>query len=152
MRTKKNIEETVDQVLGNSGFFLTGISVNRSNVIRVFIDHAQRVTLDDCAIWHKKIEAALDRDQEDFELQVSSSGLDQPLHDIRQYPKHKGSTLRLWMKDGAYINGVLTEVYDDRPNDSYIVVLPKKTRKRPNPDLLMVRLSEIKTAKVEIKF
>ncbi len=69
--------------------------VSPRNVIRVFIDAETGVTIDDCVPISRHIEGGLDRDQEDFEIEVSSAGLDRPLKKARQYRKQIGRRLKL---------------------------------------------------------
>ena len=52
------------------------------------------ITIDECASLHRHIENNLDREKEDFELQVSSPGLDMPFAVIDQYYKNEGEKLR----------------------------------------------------------
>jgi len=76
---KRHIENIVNEALKETKIFLVDILVSRTNVIQVFIDHHDGISLDDCAALHRSMEDQLDREQEDFELQVSSPGLGQPL-------------------------------------------------------------------------
>ncbi|MDE6308235.1 MAG: hypothetical protein K2L79_05460 [Bacteroidales bacterium] len=48
--------------------------VSPRNVIRVFIDAETGVSIEDCVPVSRHIEGGLDRDKEDFEIEVSSAG------------------------------------------------------------------------------
>lgn len=153
MWDKKHIEVVVDEVLSGSSFFAVDISVNKANLIRIFIDHPEQVTLDDCVEWHRRIEEKLDRDQEDYELQVSSAGLDQPLKDIRQYYKYIGQSLKILMDDGTQISGELKEVQQNEESKHFrIVIMPRRTKKQMDPAPESIEIEEIKTAKIDIVF
>ncbi len=92
----------------------------------------------------------MDREVEDFELNVASAGLDTPLKLLRQYKKNVGRSLRVELMTGEIKEGVLVEATDDR-----IILeldLTKKQKKEGVPCEFECPYSEIKTAKIVIKF
>ena len=78
MISKQKIEELVSQWLQGKDYFLVDIAISSDNKIVVEIDHADGVWIDDCVELSRFIEERLDRDEEDFELEVGSAGLGQP--------------------------------------------------------------------------
>ncbi len=152
-RSKEDILRLTEAVLEATPFYVVDAKVSRGGLIQVFIDHPERVTMDDCVMWHKKIEEVLDREKEDFELQVSSAGLDLPLKDVRQYFKRTGETLKIWTLDGRQIKGTLTAVImGDESTGPVITIIPGKTRKKDQPEPLELALKSIRIAKIELKF
>lgn len=107
MITEELITRLAEEKLSGSGFFLTGVEVKPGNNIQVFIDGDQSVTIADCATLSRYIESHLDRDNEDFNLKVSSAGVDQPLQFVRQYIKNVGRKISVELHDGKQITGVL---------------------------------------------
>jgi ribosome maturation factor RimP len=89
------IKELVDRHLSGTDRFLVDVLIKPGNRIYVFIDGDHGVTIDDCVKISRMLEAELDREREDFELNVSSSGADQPLRMPRQYPKNIGRSLHI---------------------------------------------------------
>lgn len=151
MLERKKIESVIEEVVTGTDFFLVDLSVDRSNLIRVFIDHPQKVTLDDCAQIHGQIESSLDRDQEDFELQVSSAGLDKPLRDSRQLTKQVGETLNIRLHDGTQFRGILESVENPgHPDQCKLAVQPQKTRKNQAPTMEWIKWADIHIVKIEI--
>ena len=154
MIERKNIENIVNEALKESEIFLVEIAVSRSNVIHVAIDHPKGVSLDDCALVHRAIEEHLDREQEDFELQVSSPGLGQPIRVFRQYLKETGQKMEIVLTDGDLIRGTLLEARpqsDDKPAE--LLIRLTGTKKKPAPEEpVVIELSRVKTARVEIDF
>jgi ribosome maturation factor RimP len=59
---------------------------------------------------HHYIEKGLDRDVEDFELQVSSPGLDMPFGVIEQYYKNEGQKVSVVDDEGSKYTGILKNV------------------------------------------
>lgn len=61
----------------------------------------------------RHIESSLDRELQDFSLEVLSPGLDQPLKLHRQYVKNVGREVAVMPIDGAKVEGLLTRVEED---------------------------------------
>ncbi|MFY7989562.1 MAG: ribosome assembly cofactor RimP [Fluviicola sp.] len=94
--------------------FIVEISVSASNVIRLELDKTEgNVSIEDCMSVSRNIEHNLDREQEDFELHVSSAGLDKPLRVHAQYVKNIGRGLDVKKKDKTKISGQLTAVTEE---------------------------------------
>ena len=72
MIEKETIKKLVDEWLEGKDYFLVDIEIGNDNKIVVEIDHADGVWIEDCVELSKHIEDNLDRDKEDFELEVGS--------------------------------------------------------------------------------
>src|ERR1700747_3330818 len=108
MISETNIKALTEQKIGGTNLFLVDVKVKPANKIEVFIDSPNHVTVDDCVSISKHIEANLDRDKEDFELTVSSPGIDLPFKVINQYQKYLGREVSVLKKDGIKVIGKLT--------------------------------------------
>ena len=84
MIEQKTVRELAQAGLAQSTCYLVDVNVGPDNTIVVEIDHDQAVSIDDCVALSQYIEAHLDRDTEDYELEVTSSGLDRPFKIARQ--------------------------------------------------------------------
>ena len=91
------------------GYFLVDVDVTPDNRIVVEIDQADGVWIDDCVDLSRFIESAMDRDVEDYELEVGSAGIGQPFKVLQQYINHIGQEVEVMPKAGAKIKGILTE-------------------------------------------
>lgn len=92
----------------HEGFFLVKAEVIGANRIEVEVDHdSEPVDIDTIVALTKHIEAGLDREKEDFELEVSSAGLTTPLVGVRRYRKFIGKELEVLLKKGVKEKGVL---------------------------------------------
>lgn len=92
--------------------FLIDLSISENNQIRVVIDGDNGVKVQDCIEISRAIEHNLDRDQQDFSLEVLSAGVSEPLKSIRQYKKNLGRKLKVKSGDET-MEGTLTDVSDD---------------------------------------
>lgn len=110
MIEKHHIQGLIEQFLQGTGMFLVSVKVSSANRITVLADRNEGITIDDCASIHRHIEANLDREKEDFELQVSSPGLDLPFLVIEQYYKNEGRKVEVIDNEGSKYSGKLKNV------------------------------------------
>ena len=95
MIEKETIKKLVDEWLEGKDYFLVDIEIGNDNKIVVEIDHADGVWIEDCVELSKHIEDNLDRDKEDFELEVGSAGLGQPFKVLQQYVNFIGKEVEV---------------------------------------------------------
>lgn len=81
--------------------YVVNVTISKSNVIELFLDADSSVTIDDCVEVSNYINEKLDRDVEDYELSVSSAGIDEPLLKMRQYKKYIGKDLIITDTEGV---------------------------------------------------
>ncbi len=144
------VRKLVEQRIENTDIFIVDISVSANNAIKVVLDADSGLSIDKCVAVSRQVEHNLDRDSEDFSLEVSSFGLTQPLQMLRQYRKNIGRQVKITLNDNALVRGKLTAVDDDK------IVLERKLSKKEikeNADpVLVINLDDIKEIKVEISF
>lgn len=146
MIEKIKILELINNALEGSDKFLVNLKITPDNRIFVDIDGDNGVTIDDCIELNRTIEGQLDRDEEDFELNVGSAGADMPLKLTRQYRKNVGRELEVVMVDGEKAEGILEDASDEG------IVLRTKGTKKQAPETLHLAYRDIKSARVAIKF
>jgi ribosome maturation factor RimP len=110
MIEKSKIESLVSETINGTGVFLVAVKVSSANRITVLVDTLKGITIDECATIHRHIEKNLDRDVEDFELQVSSPGLDIAFGVIEQYYKNEGHKIEVIDVEGNKTAGILKNV------------------------------------------
>lgn len=150
MIDKVEILNLVREVLDGTDKFLVDLHISRDNRINISIDGDNGITIDDCIELSRHVEGHLNRDVEDFELNVASAGLDCPLKMVRQYKKNVGRSLKVETADGNTRQGELLEAADEK-----IVLkldLTKKQKKEGVSDVFECLYKDIKTAKIVIKF
>lgn len=104
------VKKLVEEWLVDKDYFLVDVMVNRDDKITVEIDHADGVYINDCVELSKFIEERLDRDKEDYELEVGSAGLGQPFKVSQQYLNHVGEQVEVLGSDGKKVRGTLKSV------------------------------------------
>jgi ribosome maturation factor RimP len=107
MISASHIRELAEKKLQENESFLVDVTVSASNKIRVTIDNFNGLAIDECVSMSRWIENQLDRETEDFELEVSSPGLDQPFKVFRQYQKNIGREVEVKLNDGQKLEGKL---------------------------------------------
>ncbi|TVR73547.1 MAG: ribosome assembly cofactor RimP [Marinilabiliales bacterium] len=150
---KEKIQELVCRHTEGTGLFLVDIHVSPSNSIRVLADSKEGITLEECVQLSRAIESSLDREAEDFNLEVSSPGLSEPLKVIPQYEKNIGRELEVLSVDGKKIRGRLTGLSGKGVIIEQLVKI-KGDKKKPEikPVKSELGFDSIKTAKLVITF
>ncbi len=110
MIEKNQIEKLVNESTKGTGIFLVAVKVSSSNRITILADTMKGITIDECVAIHRFIEKNLDRNTVDFEMQVSSPGLDMPFGVIEQYYKNEGKKVEVTDTDGIKSTGILRNV------------------------------------------
>lgn len=103
----EEIKNIAEAVLEARHLFLVELSVSSSNVIELFIDSLTGVDVKACILVSKEIEQHLNRDDEDFELTVSSAGIGYPFKVEGQYRKNVGNTVVITLNDNTKLTGIL---------------------------------------------
>lgn len=147
MISKEKVKELVAEALGDGPLFLVDVHVALGNKINVELDGDQGVGIDDCVKVSRYIESSFDREEEDFELQVSSAGIGSPLKNIRQFTKNIGREVSLRTTTGVDLVGKLKEV-----GDILVIELPADKKKKLLARSESFVWNEIKECKVRISF
>ena len=154
MISKDAVKQIVESYITAKGYYLVDINVTKDNHISVEIDHFEGVSIDFCVELTREIESGIDRETEDYELQVSSAGLTEPFKVLKQYQKNIGNEVEVLTKEGKKITGVLTAA------DAEKITLQIEKQIKPEGAKRKVTLSEdleipyenIKTTKYIIRF
>ena len=151
---KKKVEKLLETALNErTDLFLIEFSIQGDNQIKVIIDGDYGVLVEDCIYISRAIEHHLDRDENDFSLEVMSAGATTPLVHKRQYKKNIDRTLKV-KTASQKIEGVLTQATDDTVTLEWKVREPKPigkgkiTVKKKE----QIAYEQILEAKVMIKF
>jgi ribosome maturation factor RimP len=142
------IRGLIDEHLAGSDCFLVDLAIKSGNRILIFIDSDTSILIEHCITLSKFIESQLDRDAEDFELNVSSAGLDHPYKLSRQYIKNVGRDISLSLVDGKKMEGTLISA-DEQGFELLETIKEKKNSTQVKHKF---NFTEIKEAKEIIKF
>ena len=154
MTFKEKVAALLDAALEEKpSVFLIELSVNESGKISVTLDGDNGVTLQDCIDISRAIEHNLDREEQDFSLEVASAGATSPLKLVRQYKKNIGRTLKV-KTESETIEAEITGANDDFITLEWEAREPKNVGKGKQTvqKKQEIKYSEIKEATVTIKF
>ncbi|MDR1755929.1 MAG: ribosome assembly cofactor RimP [Culturomica sp.] len=107
MQNITGIRKIVEQLTEGTELFLVELKLSKENVIQVFIDSPTGVDIDTCGTFSRALEERLNRDEEDFELTVSSAGIGYPFKVPGQYLKNRGKRVSVQTTDGTVREGIL---------------------------------------------
>lgn len=154
MIDKQMVIQLAEEKLASSGNYLVDVEIQPGNVIIVEIDNDEAVCIDDCVELSRFIEEHLNRNSEDFELEVGSAGITSPFKILRQYQKNIGKEVEVLLASGMKLTGILKSA-----DENGIVLTVEKQvkpegakRKITVEEDLAYTYNEIKSTKYLIRF
>lgn len=157
MITKQLIEQLANDRIEerNLDVFIVDIKISSSNHITVDLDSMSGgVSIKDCVAVSRNIEHNLDREVQDFSLEVASAGLNKPFRVFKQYQKNVGKNVQVKTADIGKTEGVLKSVTEEE------IVVTTKEKKRIEgrkkkewvEENITIPMNEIKETKIIITF
>lgn len=140
MITVEDLTALIEGHIEGTDAFLVEVVVKPGNAIRVHLDTPEGISIEECAELSRFLNESLDRDVEDYSLEVSSPGLGGAFRVKQQYEKNEGREIEVLHRDGTRVKGTLESV-----SDSGIVLKVKGQQKE-------IGFEQIKTAKAIIEF
>lgn len=145
-RTK--IEKLVNSYIAGKDIFPVDVKITRDNRITVLVDTPAGITLEQCAELNRFIEKNLSRNEEDYDLQVSSPGIGHPFTVKEQYVKNTGKMIEVVNLKGEKQRGILKKVTE---SGFELECVPKKKSKSV-PEAAEIKIisfnfDEVKSAK-----
>jgi ribosome maturation factor RimP len=130
MTFKNKVQELLDVALAERPeLFLVDLSINEANKISINLDGDQGVNLQDCIDISRTIENNLDREEQDFSLEVASAGVSSPLKFVRQYKKNIGRILRVKTSSSDDLEAKLVAADEEKISLEWQAREPKKIGK-----------------------
>ena len=140
MITTESITKLVGQLIEGTDIFLVEVTVKPGNTILVYVDRPEGIPIEQCVKISRYLNDQLDRDEEDFSLEISSPGLGAAFKVKQQYDKNTDREIEVLLQDGVKIKGKLLSVTEEG-----IVLKVKENSKEFN-------FKQIKTSKAIISF
>jgi ribosome maturation factor RimP len=114
MITVDRVTKLVEEKMEGTDLFIVELSVKPGNKIEILVDRDSGLALEDCLSVSRHVEGNLDRELEDYSLDVSSPGVGKPLRLKRQYVKNVGRTVNVKRTDGTIVEGVLVSSDEEK--------------------------------------
>jgi ribosome maturation factor RimP len=147
------IETMVQDILSTQPeYFLVEVKIKPTNNVKVFLDGDKGISIEKCVqcnrALYKKFEEEHFFPSDDFSLEVSSPGLDQPLKSLRQYKKNIGRLIDVVMFDGTKKEGKLIQMSEDG------IILEETKGKNKKKEIVnhAILFNNIKTTTIQIVF
>jgi ribosome maturation factor RimP len=147
MTDKEVILKIIEEQIKDSDLFLIDLRIGKDNKISVVIDGDNGVKIQDCINLSRFVEKRLDREAEDFELNVLSSGVGEPLKLMRQYKKNIGRNIEITTFENERFEGELTAADEDK-----VLIRLKTKHKKDIATEKQISFSDIKEGKIIILF
>jgi ribosome maturation factor RimP len=154
MITIEKIQSLIADKLTEGDYFVVSLDVSPNNQIKLVVDSMQGITIEECVAFSRAIEHNLDREEEDFELEVTSPGLSMPLLVQKQYEKNIGRELDITLNDGNRFTALLNVITDSgiQLTEKKRVKVEGKKKKQAVEEEHTIKYADIKKALIVIKF
>jgi ribosome maturation factor RimP len=153
MINRNQIIALAEEALEGTDRFVVDVLIKNDDVILVFLDADSTLTIDHCVEVSRHSESKLDREQQDYELRVSSAGLDQPISLLRQMRKNIGRSFDFELNDGSKIKGKLTLVENNKLTvETFSTKKVSKIKKQEVGETIVLSFDQVKIARVIISF
>lgn len=154
MIDKVAVNQVVVEYLQDSELYLVDLKITQDNRVQIEIDAFKGVSLDDCIGLNRFIESKIDREIEDYELEVSSAGLTEPFKVLKQYEKNLGKEVEVLTTEGKKMTGVISQVAEDQFGLTIEKSMKQEGAKRKTTvkEELLLSYKNIKTTKLIIRF
>jgi ribosome maturation factor RimP len=149
MVSKDIIVGLVNEGFIDRGFFIVDVSISTDSRIEVLVDKEKGITISECVEITRFLRTKLGEEIDNYEVLVSSPGLDRPFKVIEQYRKNEGKIVEVIKKDGIKITGKLNVI-----SDEYIEIeeeIKAKSKKNEEAKSVKIEFSNIKSTKEVIK-
>lgn len=154
MISKEVIVNIVNEALEGSPDYIVEVSVSAYNHIVVLLESDEGINIKRCVQVSRLIESHFDREVEDYELEVSSAGLESPLKVVRQYKKNIGREVEVTLINNQIIKGKLEAVNEATFTVSFKEkeIIEGTKRKQVVERTVEIPFSEVKTTYIIISF
>lgn len=134
--------------ISGTGIFLVDVRLSSTGRITVLIDRPEGVRIEDCATLSRQISNDLGEEGGDYELNVSSPGLDMPLLIPEQFVKNEGRMVSVVTNEGERLKGVMMNV----TRGGFDLVSETKKKKEIITAVRSLNFEDVKTVKIIISF
>lgn len=154
MITVEQIKKLAEGKLEGTSNFIVDITVKSGNKITILLDNDKGISISECVDMSRHVEFSLDREQDDFELNVMSPGLTEPFKTIRQYKKYIDKQVDVVTKEHQKLTGKLLSVN----NEGIVLETQTKEKKEGKKSKQLIinniplTFNQIKETKVVISF
>lgn len=147
-------EEVIRAVVAAKDAFLVDYHIGSDNRITVHVGHRDGISLQMLSAISRAVEAELDRETEDFELEVSSPGIGSAFKVKEQYEANVGRLVKVTTTTGEVLKGDMAAFTNDTVTLKWKERVPKKVGKGKETVTMerSVPLNEIKETRLEIRF
>lgn len=150
MISKEIVKELVEERIEGTDIFIVSIDISSGNKILVTIDADSGVSIEKCMSVSRNVEHNLDREEQDFALEVTSFGLTSAFVLARQYNKYIGKKIEVSNNESKKMKGTLLKFNDNEL--SLELDLTKKEIKSGIEATINISFDDIKESKAIISF
>jgi ribosome maturation factor RimP len=147
MITKEKVIALLNEILTEDEFIVE-LDIQPGNELTIFIDSENGLKIGRCGEINHLLYEEINKFEEDFELSISSAGIDLPFRHIRQYKKNVNRDVAVTTKEGLQFNGLLKNVDDSGITLTFSKTVKEGKKKVTTTEEIFIDYSKIKTTKL----
>ena len=142
---RKAVEEKID----GTGMFIVDVAVKSGDKVFVEVDKDPAVSISELAGLNRYLERYFEEEADNFEMRVSSPGLDRPLRHAKQFTKNIGRDVKVILNDGRVFEGELV----GQEGGELVLIIRKKVKgkKELEKSTMEFKVDEIKETRLLVK-
>jgi len=147
------VKQIVETYLADKNYELINLKISPDNFILVEVDSFDGVDVDFCVELSHYIQDNLDREVEDYDLEVGSVSITDPFLTKMQYDKNLGNDVEILTMDGRKLHGVLVNVEDSAFEADCEVLVQVEGKKKKQKEIQTLRFGydDVKYCKYDLK-
>ncbi len=150
MISKKIVTQLIEERIEGTDIFIVDVDISAGNKISITLDADDGLSIEKCMSVSRNVEHNLDREEEDFSLEVTSFGLSNPLQMPRQFKKYIGKKVVVVTNEMKKLEGTLL-AFDDNGLDLELDLTKKQIKAKVEPKI-NISFDDVKETKAAISF
>ena len=150
MISKKVVIELIEERIEGTDIFIVDVDISTGNKISITLDADEGLSIEKCMSVSRNVEHNLDREVEDFSLEVASFGLSSPFQMPRQFQKYVEKKILVVTNEMKKLEGKLLS-FDDNGLTLEIDLTKKQIKAKVDP-IMSISFDDIKETKAAISF
>lgn len=154
MIDSEKVKELTEEAVAAQDAFLIDLKISADAKIKILVDHVEGMSVEMLMRISRHVEHNLDREENDFAIEVSSPGIDVPFSVNQQYAKNVGRPVIVTLLDESKKSGDLVKFENEEITIMWTEKVPKpvgKGKMKVNKEEV-ISLKDIKETILELRF
>lgn len=154
MIDSEKVKDLTEEAIAVEKAFLIDLKISADAKIKILVDHVEGMSVEMLIRISRHVEHNLDREENDFAIEVSSPGIDVPFTVNQQYTKNVGRPVIITLLDETKKKGDLVKFENEELTIAWTEKVPKPVGKGKMTVKKeeVISLKDIKETILELRF